>query len=197
MSRFVSVWIFICGALSSGCFIFESETDSGWDEEGNGSASSTCSENDGDSGDAAWAANECAVFDLVNQRRAEGADCGSEGTFGSAPPLKLHTALREAAGLHSRDMGERDYFSHDSPGGPNGADMVERVENAGYVNWFAIGENISAGRSSPEETMAGWMASPGHCANIMNPNFTEIGVGYAEVAGSENVSYWTQDFGRR
>ncbi len=197
MSRFFSVWIFVYGAQFSGCFIFEGETDDGWNEEGNGSASSTCSESEGHSLDAAWAAKECAVFDLVNQRRAEGADCGSEGTFGSASPLKLHSALREAAGLHSRDMGERDYFSHDSPGGPNGDDMVDRVENAGYVSWSAIGENISAGRSSAEETMAGWMASPGHCANIMNPNFTEIGVGYAEVAGSENVSYWTQDFGRR
>ncbi|MCP4600648.1 MAG: CAP domain-containing protein [Proteobacteria bacterium] len=150
-----------------------------------------------DGWDAEWAGRECQVLKLVNQRRSQGADCGNYGHFESTGALALQSNLREAARLHSRDMGERNYFSHESPGGPNGIDMLERVENAGYTGWAAIGENIAAGRGAAEETMIGWMESPGHCANIMNPEFSQIGVGYAQVSGSEFIHYWTQDFGRR
>jgi len=66
---------------------------------------------------------------------------------------------------------------------------------AGYA-WSALGENIAAGQSTVEIVVDGWMKSDGHCANLMNANFREIGA--ACVAGNANTTYrtyWTQDFG--
>jgi uncharacterized protein YkwD len=80
-------------------------------------------------------------------------------------------------------------FDHDSPGGPLGDDMAERISNTGY-SWSYIGENIAQGYTSPESVVQGWMDSDGHCSNIMAADFEEIGVGYM---GRDN--YWTQDFG--
>jgi len=65
---------------------------------------------------------------------------------------------------------------------------------AGY-RWQQIGENIAAGQGSAEQVVAGWLASPGHCANIMNPGFTEMGAAYATSEGGAAGSYWTQVFG--
>ena len=58
-----------------------------------------------------------------------------------------------------------------------------------------IGENIAAGQSSPGKAMAGWLASPGHCANLMNPMFTQVGAAYAADARSDEGVYWTMLFG--
>src|SRR5919109_1185606 len=71
----------------------------------------------------------------------------------------------------------------------------DRDAVAGYTGWSAIGENIAAGYPTPEAVVAGWMSSPGHRANILSPNFTEIGIGLAQ--GGKYGSYWTQDFGTR
>lgn len=142
--------------------------------------------------DASWAALEDDVLAIVNARRAAGANCGSAGTFGSAPALVMQANLRCAARLHSRDMVERDYFAHDNP---DGQSPWDRMEEAGYVGWRAVGENIAAGSPTAEGTMDQWMNSPGHCANIMNAEFTEIGVGYYPGGGFGHM--WTQKFGRR
>jgi len=186
--------LLISSVLSVGCWdeLFpgeEGSDDDGWDGD------EVACDTDGDSAEAY--PQECRVLELVNQHRAQGADCGSEGSFDPAPPLTMNGLLLEAARRHSQDMGERNYFSHDSPDGPNGDTMSDRIENAGYTGWMTIGENIACGLSSPDDTMAGWMASDGHCANIMSPHFEEIGVGYAQVDGSDYVFYWTQDFGTR
>jgi len=135
---------------------------------------------------AQWAEFETAVLELVNEHRAAGADCGSGGSFAAAGPLSMNGELRCAARNHSMDMGTRDYFSHSSP---EGEGPGERLNHAGYSpsTW---GENIAWGYESPEAVVSGWMGSDGHCANIMNANFTQIGVGYFEG------SLWTQAFGR-
>jgi uncharacterized protein YkwD len=67
------------------------------------------------------------------------------------------------------------------------------------VLWHALGENIAAGvpLATPDAVVAGWLASPGHCVNILSPDFTEIGVGLATVDGSPYGVYWTQDFAGR
>ncbi len=186
------VTIATMACLCVGCLdeLWSSDDDDTWEPDG---------DNDVDCDDASgeFTAAECRVLELVNANRQAGADCGSAGTFGSAEPLTMNRLLGEAARLHSQDMGERDYFAHDSPGGPNGDTVQERIENAGYDGWMRYGENIAAGLVSPDDTMDGWMASDGHCANIMDPNFEEIGVGYAKVSGSHYVHYWTQDFGTR
>jgi uncharacterized protein YkwD len=59
-----------------------------------------------------------------------------------------------------------------------------------------LGENIAAGRPTAAATFQGWMNSPGHRANILNPHFTEVGFGYASSAKSEYRHYWVQVFGR-
>jgi uncharacterized protein YkwD len=133
-----------------------------------------------------WEQWEYEVLDIVNQRRSEGANCGSEGNFPAAGPLTMQVNLRCAARHHSRDMEEQGFFDHTNPN--TGEGPGERIDNAGYDNW-GWGENIAWGYQSPAEVMQGWMDSDGHCSNIMNGSFTEIGVGY--YSGNQ----WTQAFG--
>ncbi|MDJ0985798.1 MAG: CAP domain-containing protein [Desulfobacterales bacterium] len=123
------------------------------------------------------------VIDLVNiERDAEG-----------LPPLSYDASLATAAQGHSEDMGLQNYFSHT---GLDGRTACVRITDAGYT-WNYCGENIAAGQPTPEDVIDTWMASPGHRANILNPNFCDIGVGYAYVASSNYGHYWTQNFGRR
>lgn len=136
--------------------------------------------------DAAWISFELEVLNLVNQHRAAGADCGSAGSFDPAGPLTMNDALRCAARNHSLDMAVRDYFDHYSPEG-DGPGV--RLDLAGYAG-SSWAENIAWGYATPAAVVAGWMNSPGHCANIMRPHLTETGVGYYEGR------LWTQTFGR-
>lgn len=125
---------------------------------------------------------------LINAQRAAGADCRSAGQFGPAAALRWNDLLAQAAAGHSSDMAENDYFSHTSR---DGRTLAERIDATGY-EWTSAGENIAAGYGSVEAVMAGWMASDGHCANIMKPQFTEMGM--ACVPGSASTtytSYWT------
>ncbi|TPV92769.1 MAG: CAP domain-containing protein [Myxococcales bacterium FL481] len=133
---------------------------------------------------------EVRVLELVNERRAEGANCGAEGDFPPAGPLAGHASLRCAARVHSKDMVERGYFSHYSPEGegPNG-----RIEKAGYGG-FGWGENIAYGNSTAEQTVEQWMNSDPHCSNIMNASFLFLGVGY-DPGGGQYSHMWTQAFG--
>lgn len=136
---------------------------------------------------AEWDAFEEEVLQLVNERRAAGADCGGAGTFGPAPPLTMNPALRCAARNHSMDMFVRDYFSHTNPDGDGPG---QRIDYAGY-DGFTWGENIAWGYATPQIVVANWMDSDGHCANIMRPSFTETGVGFYDG------NFWTQTFGAR
>jgi len=120
---------------------------------------------------------------LVNQARSSARSCGST-PYAAAAPLSLDGRLTQAAQLHSEDMQTHDYFSHT---GSDGSTLVQRVEAQGYsYSW--LGEDIAYGFTTPSSVMAAWLQSPGHCANIMNPHFTNLGTG---VAGT----YWTLDFG--
>lgn len=128
------------------------------------------------------------VLELVNQRRQEGADCGSEGSFPPADPIEMEEHLRCAARLHSIDMDERDFFAHDNPDGDGPGD---RIAETGYMDGPTdrpTGENIAQGSQTAQQVMQGWMDSDGHCANIMRSSWDEIGVGMYE-------NYWTQKFG--
>lgn len=133
------------------------------------------------------------VLARVNQYRAAGASCGSRGAYAPAQGLSWHLALTQAADSHSRDMVANNFFSHT---GANGSSAGQRITAAGY-NWSSYGENIAAGQASINEVVDGWMASDGHCANIMNAAFVDIGV--ACVPGSASTAYrtyWTMDLGR-
>jgi uncharacterized protein YkwD len=129
---------------------------------------------------------------LVNAHRAAGASCGSSGSFAATTPLAWNTLLTQAALVHSDDMVANDFVSHT---GSDGSNAGQRSTAAGYL-WSTWGENIAAGQPTVAIVVAAWMASPGHCANLMQPAFRDIGL--ACVSGSaSNVyrSYWTMALG--
>lgn len=138
-----------------------------------------------------WQTAGKAVLAEVNRARAQARTCGTR-RFAAATPLRWSPALANAALAHSQDMASRDYFAHTAPGGGS---VAERVARQGYA-WTGIGENIAAGAGSVSQAMQGWLASPGHCANLMNPEFTEMGAAYALNPRSTHSLYWTQVFGR-
>jgi uncharacterized protein YkwD len=133
---------------------------------------------------------EDQVVILVNQQRAAGASCG--GTpYAPVAALSMNSSLRAAAQEHSFDMAANDYFSHTSL---DGRTFDQRIHNAGYFGSY-LGENIAAGQPTPASVVAAWMASTGHCVNIMTGSFTAVGVGYAFSNSSTYHGYWTMDFG--
>lgn len=127
----------------------------------------------------------------VNEHRAAGAHCGSRGPFAPTTALRWNAALTDAAYGHSRDMADNDYFSHDSL---DGRTFDQRITAAGY-SWRSVGENIAAGVTSAQSVVNGWMDSPGHCANLMNPQFRDMGLACARNPHSRYGWYWTQTLG--
>jgi uncharacterized protein YkwD len=119
------------------------------------------------------------ILGLVNQERAKvGAD-----------PLKINEQLDLAADQHTLDQASMNKMSHT---GSNGSNMGDRIKNVGYV-FSSAGENVAYGFGDAAAVMNGWMNSEGHRQNILNPNYKEIGIGYAQ--GADGRPYWTQDFG--
>jgi uncharacterized protein YkwD len=139
--------------------------------------------------DAASVARQ--VLQLVNAARAKPRRCGSE-RFAATNPVKLNDKLTRAALAHSQDMAKRGSASHD---GSDGSSPGDRATRAGY-QWRNVGENVAAGQLTADEVMQGWLSSPHHCANVMAPQFTELGLAYAVNPRSELGIYWTQLFGR-
>jgi hypothetical protein len=134
---------------------------------------------------------ELEVVALVNLERAQGGSCG--GTYyPPAGPVALDVRLSEASQLHSDDMAAHGFVGHT---GSNGSDMVERADATGY-DWSGLGENAAGGYPSPASVVAAWMASSGHCANLMNGAYSHIGVGYSWLSSSAYQHYWTQLFGK-
>ena len=134
----------------------------------------------------------------INTVRSQGRHCGNAGYFSAAPALRWSDALYRASYEHSRDMLKSDLFGHQGSQSPfdwtsnvqslsRGSSFRERMENNGYTKWKYIAENIAMGSYTPEQVIASWLSSDKHCANIMNPVFTDVGM--AEVN-----AYWTQNF---
>lgn len=139
-----------------------------------------------------WQAAGRQVLEAVNAARAAARNCGPRH-FPPAAPLAWHDALGAAALAHSQDMAAQRYFSHQAGDGSVAGD---RALLAGY-RWRRIGENIAAGQEDPGQVVAGWLGSPGHCANIMDPGFAHMGAAYAVNPASRRGSiYWTQVFAR-
>jgi uncharacterized protein YkwD len=142
--------------------------------------------------DANWASFEAEVITLINQKRAAGATCGAT-YYGPAPALTKHDNLRCSARVHSKDMGTNNFFSHT---GSNGSTFSQRMTSAGYA-WTAAAENIGAGYTTPTAAVNGWMASEGHCKNIMSKTYVHVGVGYQYSSTATYKHYWTQNFGKQ
>jgi uncharacterized protein YkwD len=129
------------------------------------------------------------VLDLVNAARAAPRRCGRR-THDAAPPLTLSPRLGEVALRHAHDMARQGALEHR---GSDGSQPAERVTRAGY-RWRAAGENIAAGQSDADAVVAAWLASPGHCVNIMGAQFTEMGVAFALAPSGDPSIYWAQVF---
>ena len=128
----------------------------------------------------------------INAHRAAGASCGAEGNFAAAPALTWNAQLTQASLVHSDDMVALNFFSHTGSGGGN---TGQRATAAGY-SWMTVGENIAAGQPDMATVVAAWMASPGHCANIMNNRFRDIGlVCVSGTANNTYRTYWTMTLG--
>jgi uncharacterized protein YkwD len=127
------------------------------------------------------------ALELVNQVRARGARCG-ERSFAPAPPVKLSNTLDGVALGHADDMARHNYFEHQDLTGHSPADRVRAV---GYQEKL-VGENIAYGPKSADEVVQGWLDSPGHCENIMDPRFAEMGIAFAPGHSSKRGLYWVQ-----
>jgi uncharacterized protein YkwD len=129
--------------------------------------------------------NKATLLQLVNDVRKKGCTCGAT----VMPPVGVvawNDQLAQAAYDHSVDMNSHDYFGHNSL---DGSRPDQRITAAGYY-WSSWGENIAQGYSTEQMVMKAWLGSEGHCMNIMNGGFKDVGVG-------RDGNYWTQDFGSK
>ncbi|MGE7773182.1 CAP domain-containing protein [Chitinophaga sp. NPDC101104] len=125
--------------------------------------------------------NAALLLSLVNDVRSRGCNCGD--TFmAAAPPISWNRALERAAYLHSKDMKDFNYFSHQDREGQMAG---YRISSMGYT-WAAWGENIALGKLTEQTVVNGWFNSVTHCKVLMNPRFTEMGV--AKVG-----NFWSQE----
>lgn len=128
---------------------------------------------------------ESNLITLINQER----------TANGLAAYGVNGLLTSAARGHSQDMACNAYFSHT---GLDGSTSASRVAAQGYsYSW--VGENIyagSGGYNTPESAFTYWMQSPAHYANLMNTNYTEIGIGYVFYASSPYGGYFTANFAR-
>lgn len=132
------------------------------------------------------------LLEMINRTRWE---------HGHLPPLKSNAALAHAALAHSQDMAHNDFFGHQ---GGDGLSPWERIDAAGYGNWYILAENIAAGQKTPAEVLQAWMDSPHHRENLLNPDINEAGIGYVFQADDTYPGgtwgyghYWTLDMGTR
>ncbi|GGA89674.1 CAP domain-containing protein [Ornithinibacillus halotolerans] len=121
---------------------------------------------------------ESEVVTLTNRER----------TQAGLAPLEVDTALSNVAREKSNDMHRNNYFSHTSPTYGSPFDMMRDFG----ITYQSAGENIAAGQQTPAEVVQAWMNSQGHRENILNGNFTHIGVGY-----NPEGRQWTQMFIRK
>ncbi|WP_043488150.1 MULTISPECIES: CAP domain-containing protein [Streptomyces] len=146
----------------------------------------------GRSGEVFWTvlwARPFTAAGLARTADAVRALTNAERAAAGLPPLAPDPNLTVAAQRHSEDMVARDFYSHTAP---EGSQPWDRAAAAGCRH-RGIGENIACGQRTPSEVVRGWMNSPGHRANILKPEFSHIGIGYA--TGSRAGTYWTQLFG--
>ena len=122
------------------------------------------------------------IVDLTNAQRVQA----------GLAALAVDPQLMAMANVQSTNMARLDVMSHDLPG-TNAPTLADRAALVGY-NFSTLGENIAYNYANADAVVAGWMNSPGHRANILNPSFTQIGVSVAFDATGE--PYYTQEFGK-
>ncbi len=164
-------------------------TSSMYTEGGTGTASVT---SDLTGARAATTTQQQEVLTYINQARSQPCRCGTT-TYPAVPALTLDAQLNTASDKFAVDLATYNYFSHT---GRDGSQPWDRMTREGYI-WRAAGENIAAGYATTRAVVNGWLASPGHCRNIMSANFKNVGVGYGYSASSTYKQYWVTDFGTK
>jgi uncharacterized protein YkwD len=128
-----------------------------------------------------------ALLQALNAARREPRTCGSTA-YPATTALVWDTRLLAAAQAHSLDMARQRDMSHT---GSDGSTAGTRLTAAGYA-WRAYGENIAAGQATAQAVLDDWLASEGHCANLMDARFRDVALACASNNGER---YWTQVFG--
>jgi uncharacterized protein YkwD len=167
--------LLIVFALTLGCLLATSAAPAFADARGD------CPGADADGTTADLSAVRSSVICLTNRER----------TARGMGALKEQSTLASVAQSHSDDMAQNNYLAHaDLKGGM----PWDRATSAGYSNG-TVGENIAGGYASPFDVTLGWMQSSAHCANILDPQFEEVGIGVATNTGSSYGIYWTMMLG--
>lgn len=118
------------------------------------------------------------VLELVNKERKKR----------GLSKVHMDTKLKKAANLRAKEISEK--FDHIRPNGKNCFSVLAEYD----IGYYAAGENIAAGRSTAKAIMNSWMHSDGHRANILNPDFKKLGVGYQKIEKSAYTYYWVEIF---
>ena len=140
--------------------------------------------------DASIADFQSTMLAVINDSRLSARMCGA-ASHAAVDSVMWNDRLTAAAVAHAGDMVRFNFFDHT---GSDGLSVSDRADSAGY-NWRAVGENIAAGQIDVEEVHDGWLASPGHCRNIMNPLYTEVGAACIVTENADFGSYWVVVFG--
>jgi uncharacterized protein YkwD len=127
------------------------------------------------------------LLQRVNQVRRRGHRCGNKW-YPEAGELAISDALIEAAERHADDMAAHHYLEHEAD---DGSTPSQRVARTGYRSRLT-GENIAFAPTSVDEVFDGWLASPGHCENMMNPRFRATGAAVAVSRAHGHPHYWVQ-----
>lgn len=134
---------------------------------------------------------ELDLIEAHNIARSQARDCGGQ-LMPAVAELSYSCTLAEASLNHSNDMALVDFFDHT---GSDGLSADDRISNLGY-SFQAWGENISAGQDSVSQVMQGWLNSPGHCQNIMQSIYTEMGGARTDTTTATYSNYWTVVFAK-
>jgi uncharacterized protein YkwD len=128
-------------------------------------------------------------LNLINRARAQGHRCGGR-YYPPVPPLRWNRDLLDAAQRHADDMASHGFMSHT---GSDGSQPHERLDDTGYQAAMSA-ENVASGYKTPVAAINGWLASPSHCAALLNGGYVEMGVAYAENPRTRDRFYWTGVF---
>lgn len=125
------------------------------------------------------------VLEEVNALRTRGCRCG-DLDMPAVAPLVIDAKLNAAADRHAYDMEQNSFFDHT---GTDGSKSADRASDADYL-WRAVGENIALHPGTISDVIEGWKNSPGHCRNMMNADYADMGIAC-------RGDYWVQVLGAK
>ena len=124
----------------------------------------------------------------INAIRASARNCGGV-SFAAASPIAGNDKLEAAAIAQAQYMQSTNTLTHVGSGNSS---IADRITGTGYL-WSGIGENVAVGYETLADVLQGWVESPGHCANLMNAGFADIGIAQSAAGTSD---YWALTLAR-